>query len=299
MHSKIFIVICTILSNCLLAQTNLPDKPVNYPKWESPKIDKHLSDKSNQQKPKKESDPFADYINDQISADKKKEIERNNELFESAAPKIEYKPETFKQRSYSTQDALEFMKSPCWSKIGYNPELSKEIMRDMYKHCESQIQEKESRKIVSIVLGILFFSLITAGVFYFLNTNKRNWRKLKERIDTDFQFKLVIEEMFIKDNISFKKYFYNKQVFEMKHSLPTSTPTYSMKTFLMDDNFEKPNFPEWFFFAYPDVTVWYKKSQNAANDNVLSSMSNGEELRNFLKQLVAKFKGPSIKLEVV
>ena len=299
MHRKLFFVICTIISYCLQAQNNLPDIPVNYPEWEPPKIDRHLSEKSNQQKPKKESDPFADYINDQISADSKKEIERKNELLESLVPKTEYKSETFKQRSYSTQDALEFMKSPCWSKIGYNPDLSKEIMRDMYKHCESQIQEKESRKIVSIVLGILFFSLITAGVFYFLNTNKRKWRKLKERIDTDFQFKLVIEEMFIKDNISFKKYFYNKQVFEMKHSLPTSTPTYSMKTFLMNDNFEKPNFPVWFFFAYPDVTVWYMKSQIAANDNVLSSMSNDEEVRNFLKQLVTKFKGPSIKLEVV
>lgn len=209
-------------------------------------------------------------------------------------PAILISQESLPFRYFSSADAQEFKSSPCWEELGYNPDMPKELTREMYKHCEDEKRKKENQKILYFFIGFLVLGLLIWLIVYFSNSNKRMWEALNGKYDTDKDFKEIISTFFIPDRISFKKYIQNKLVHENPKDKEELIPSYSYNKYLLNETFEKPNFPSWFFAAYSDVTVWFQKNKDQLLDKYNSTHQN-----EFLRKIVDHFKSEFHQLELL
>lgn len=124
----------------------LPNIPVQvqYPDWKSPSINKSgILDNAKANISAYPSDvvpldAFSAIIKDQLTPEQIKQQNRNNALFNSAAPSLKYKDEGFKQRSFLSSDAIRYKQNNrLWNSVGFNPDLPGDIMDAMYDHKET------------------------------------------------------------------------------------------------------------------------------------------------------------------
>jgi hypothetical protein len=115
--------------------------------------------------------------------------------------------------------------------------------------------------------------------------NVKRWDKIKGEAN-DMRFSKVIDDFFIYDNIDFEKFIENQKAneicktsglssWEMANSLSAfgnsekinSTPTFR-EYFSENVSNRKPNIPEWFYIAYPDVEIWFRDKMELIMDIV-------------------------------
>jgi hypothetical protein len=196
-------------------------------------------------------------------------------------------PVEMPMRTFRTEDAVEFMNSPCWKEIGYNPEMPKSILRDEYRYCEEQ-KIKQKLKIVALWIGVL--GLLIVGYLIVrkaLKSNINNWEKLKQKYDTDENFKVAIDKFLIPDKISLKVF--------VKNQTNQEDSSYSYNKYIKNTDPSTFNFPLWFLFGYPDVSVWYGKNKeeilkrmNLTQESEISS--DLRQLRQLVNDFISRFK---------
>ncbi len=186
-----------------------------------------------------------------------------------------------------------FVNSPCFSELGYNPEFTQAQNLANYKSCEASKRSKAIIEAMPFVVGLAAFILIIWLIVYLSNSNKRKWIEVTNRYDIDKDYKQIIDEFFIPDNISFDMYHLNtraekKTMRQLEQVVPC---TYSFRKYIIDENYiDKNKYPEWFISAYPDVAVWHSKNSLGSNSRrSFKSKESKSELRKMVNHFVNEF----------
>jgi Sec-independent protein translocase protein TatA len=119
-----------------------------------------------------------------------------------------------------------------------------------------------------------------------LNTE---WNLFLEKKDISLNFKEVIHNFLIKDNISFEKYFQNQEANEIckegglknwekaqslsvyKHKKENNCTKTFRENFADNILKRSPMVAEWFYIAYPDVEVWFHDKRLKYKDEVMKN----------------------------
>lgn len=196
----------------------------------------------------------------------------------------------------------DFTSSPCFSELGYNPEFSQAQNLASYKACEASKRSKAFEDAMPFILGLIGVILILWIINYVSNSNKRKWIDLRDHYDTDKNFKDIINNFLIPDNISFEVYNQNKKAEEADYYDKTNRKincSYSFNKYLLDDAFERPKyFPTWFIVGYPDVSVWFSKNQGLLLNKYKQLYNNQQLNLECLRKVINDFIQEFNKLEL-
>ena len=114
-------------------------------------------------------------------------------------------------------------------------------------------------------------------MFFF---DKSKWNKVKEGQSP--YFCNAVDNLMIPYKVNFQKFLVNMDCMQNGHSYSynyAQASTFSMVFFAEEINsWELPlGFPEWFYWAFPDVTYWIIKD-NGANEigNIMGNLSDNE-----------------------
>jgi len=138
-----------------------------------------------------------------------------------------------------------------------------------YKNIFAQITSK-------MIANSIYLNSTTGINLDLFDSNERKWRSFLSIPNIPIEFKLIIEEFFIKDEIDFTKYLENDKANDIINefgSLESWQTTKSLSlyddiahqvikcspTFLKyytDDSNRISIIPDWFYIAYPDVAFW-------------------------------------------
>lgn len=149
--------------------------------------------------------------------------------------------------------------------------------------------------------------------------NNRIWLEIISNEDIRDEYKIVISDFMIRDSIDVDKFADNKRTNEIineYHSLETyniinsfsENPlneivcTRSFKEYFTKDMFNRAmGIPDWFYIAYPDVTVWLQANlqslEHELNLNNSTMISEDGPSLDFFRAIVDKYKSRNGLLE--
>jgi hypothetical protein len=119
------------------------------------------------------------------------------------------------------------------------------------------------------------------GIFDIFNENKRQWLVIQGQPEIPQEYKNIIRDFFLKDNILIEKYRENERAndtingmggltwWEKMNKISSNpeppikcTPTFRAH-FSEDKTFSRgAQTPDWFFIAYPDVAYWLQENMD-------------------------------------
>lgn len=158
------------------------------------------------------------------------------------------------------------------------------------------------------------------GLFDAFNANKRKWINVQSKPNLDPEFKMIIKEFLIPDDILIELFFENQranettkgwqgglEMWESSNSISINPepPIKCTKTFrehFSNDTLNRGGqMPDWFYIAYPDVAHWFHKNITKFETEMESREDElfGEDgIRPiFFRELIDRFKSANGKLE--
>ncbi len=159
------------------------------------------------------------------------------------------------------------------------------------------------------------------GIFDLFSSNKRKWMAVLAEAGITNEWKFIINEFFIKDNISIEKYQQNSAVNDMVDQFsgleywrmsnelsayPEPEPycTQSFRRYFSENRFNRAmGVPDWFYIAYPDVANWMQNKleqlENEFSDREEEFFSDNGVNPRFFRILIERYKQTRGTLECI